>query len=133
MEPVRIRYWGLLWLTRPTYLVIQSISLVLCVVMMAVGLAGILWSGIILPHWPASDNGGELLASWLALVFWAGLLCLIAEIVEMCMMLRKFTRAEAEQRTKIAALNAVEEVLPAPSASGIEPPPDKQSNTNIQL
>jgi hypothetical protein len=132
MGPARVKYYGLFWITRPTYIVLQSIALVLCLVLITVGLVGILWTGIVLPHWPTWEDEGELIGAWLALTFWLGLLALIAESFEMYAMLRKFARAEAEQQAKLAIPDASSPAPTAPRTTGIQLPPDEPPNTNIQ-
>lgn len=132
MGSARVKYYGLFWITRPTYVVLQSIALILCLVLVAVGLAGILWTGTVLPHRPTTGNEGEVIAQWLALVFWVGLLGLIAESMELYVMLRKFARAEAEQQTRLAIPDTSAPAPTVPRSTGIHLPPNESPNTNIQ-
>jgi hypothetical protein len=132
MEPVRIKYYGLLSLTRPTYVVLQSIALFLCVALAAVGLLAMLLTGTVLPHLPAEGEEADFLTPVLVSMFWIGLLALLAESVETYVMLRRFAHAEAEQQAKLATLDIGE---PAPSdrhSTAVQLPPDERPNTNIK-
>ena len=133
MERVRIKYYGLFWMTRPTYAVLQSIALFLCVALVAVGLLGVIWAGNVLPHLPAPGDDTDLLRQALVLLFWIGLLVLFAESIETYVVLRKFARAEAEQQARMAALELSESApLTTPHATGVQPAPHERPNTNIQ-
>jgi hypothetical protein len=126
MGPVRIKYYGMLWLTRPTYLVLQSITLFLCAASMAIGLLAVLLTGTLLPHRP------PVLTDVLILLFWVGLLAFPLESIEMYVMLRKFARAEAEQQARLAILDAGAPPPPAPSSTAVSLPTNEPPNTNIQ-
>ncbi len=132
MGPVRIKYYGILWLTRSTYLLLQSIALFLCVVLMAVGFLAMLLTGAAWPHLPAPGDEADFLKQFLVLLFWAGLLGLLAESAEMYVMLRKFARAEAEQQARLAVLDGGEPAPLAPPSTALQLPPKERPNTNIQ-
>jgi hypothetical protein len=133
MGPVRIKYYGVLWLTRTTYVVLQSIALLLCVAMAAVGLAAMLSAGAVFPHVPANADETEWITQGLILLFWVGLLTLLAESIETYVVLRKFARAEAEQRSQLAVLDPGGLAPPtSPHAAGVQPAPHERPNTSIQ-
>jgi hypothetical protein len=132
MERVRIKYYGLFWMTRPTYVVLQSIALFLCVALVVVGLLGVIWARNVLQHLPAPGDDADLLRQALVLLFWIGLLVLLAEGIETYVVLRKFARAEAEQQSKLAALDLGGPAPTTPHATGVQPAPHEQPNTNIQ-
>jgi hypothetical protein len=129
MEPVRVKYYGLFWLRRPTYLILQAIALILCLVMVIVGLLGVLSSGSVVPHLPAKGHDDELIEQGLVVLFWVGLLTLAAEGTETYVMLRKFARAEAEQQARAAPLDPGQA---APTSTAVQCAPDQPSSTNIQ-
>jgi len=133
MDPVRIKYYGVMRLTRPTYLVLQSIALFLCAALMVVGLVAILLTGTVLPDLPAQEAGADFLTALLVSLFWIGLLALVAESIETYVMLRKFARAEAEQQAKLLVPNISVSAPSAPSSSAVQLPSDESRNTNIQL
>jgi hypothetical protein len=132
MQPVRVKYYGLFWLRRPTYLVLQTIALIGCLTMMGAGLLGMAWSGSVLPHLPPPGHDDEIITQALVLLFWVGLLALVAEGTETYVMLRKFARAEAEQQAKLAAREAGESAPLAPRSTAVQSPSEKPSNTNLQ-
>lgn len=128
MEPVRVKYYGLFWMRRPTYLVLQTIALILCVGMVVVGLLGVLSSGSVVPHLPAKGQEEEIIGQALVVLFWVGLLTLAAEGTETYVMLRKFARAEAEQQDRAASVNTGQA---APQSTAVQGAPDRPSSTNI--
>ncbi len=96
MQPVRVRVYGLVALTRRTYLVVQAVGLGVVVAAVAVGVA--------LPR-PMPPEGEPLppfaaavaaLVEWLP---WLAVLFLIAGVVETALVLREFARMEADQRS----------------------------------
>jgi len=95
MKPVRVKVYGLIPLTRRTYLVLQCVGLAVVVAAFAVG--------VCLAR-PAPPPGGELPPFAAALVLlldilpWLALLFLLAGLLETWFVLRKFARKEAEQR-----------------------------------
>jgi hypothetical protein len=126
MEPVRIKYYGLFWLSRQTYVVLQSIVLFLCVAFVAIGFLAVLLTGSLLPHRP------PVLADVLLGMFWIGLVAFPLEAIEMVVMLRKFARAESEHRARLAAFDAGAPAPPVPSSTAVQTASDEQPNTNIQ-
>ncbi|HTU91374.1 MAG TPA: hypothetical protein VMF69_14935 [Gemmataceae bacterium] len=122
MGPVRIKYWGLMWITRPTYVVLQSLAIGLCAVCLAIGFLAVLLAGTVVPQ------GADLFLDIGLLLFWIGFLAFPLECIEMYIMLRKFARAEAEQQAMLAALDASGPAPSAPSSTDVQLPP----NTNIQ-
>ncbi len=97
MGPVRVKLYGLFSMTKPTYLMIQCVVLVLLLVMMAVGIGTMIWAGAILPRLPPQGGDAspdfDMLVQALGLLFWIGLLTLSGECIETYVVLRKFARA----------------------------------------
>lgn len=120
MGPVRLKYYGLIWMTRRTYLILQAVALLLCLVLMAVGFL----TALVLSQMPATGTD-TLIARFVASLFWIGLAALLAESLETYLMLRKFARAEAEQQAKLAALDASGLAPPATHSTGVQLPDDR--------
>lgn len=117
-----------MWITQPTYVVLQSVAIILSFLLLAAGFFGILLAGTVVPF-----RSGNFILDLLIIMFWGGLLALPTESVEMIVMLRKFTRVEAEQRARLAALDVAEPAPAAPSSTAVQLPPNiPPSNTNIQ-
>jgi TRAP-type C4-dicarboxylate transport system permease small subunit len=129
MRPVRVKYLGLLPITRRTYLVLQFFGLLICIAMMVVGLSVMLRTGVYIPHLPATNVQDDVVYQVLLSLFWLGLLIVVLESFETIVMLRKFARAAAEQKARLAA---VEPVPAAPSSIPMQPTPNEHPNTNIQ-
>jgi TRAP-type C4-dicarboxylate transport system permease small subunit len=132
MRPVRVKYLGLLPITRRTYLALQFIALLLCIAMMVVGLSVMLRIGVYFPHLPAANVQDDFVYQALLSLFWLGVLILILECLETIVMLRKFARAAAEQKARLAAVETVEPAPAAPSSTAVQSPPSERPNTNIQ-
>jgi high-affinity K+ transport system ATPase subunit B len=132
MGPVRVKYLGLLRMTRRTYLLLQFIALLASIAMMVVGLAVMLRTGVYFPHLPAMNVEDDLIYQLLLSLFWLGLFVLFAEGIETMVMLRKFARAEAAQKAQLADLEAIEPAPSASSSTAVQLPPNERPNTNIQ-
>lgn len=137
MQPVRIKVYGLIPMTRKTYLIAQVVVLVITLAMMAVGAAAMLRAGTLLPQLPAEDGEKieliDLLARMLVFLFWAGVLILIGESIETYLVLRRFARADAEQQARLAALDSLESAPSAPTSTAVQSSPNvSPPNTNIQ-
>ena len=126
MGTVRVKYYGLFRMSRSTYVVIQSIVLVLCILFILVGLFKVLLTGSFLPHRP------PILADVLLVMFWVGLLAFPLESIELFVMLRKFARAEQEQQARLAAFDAGEPAPPVASTAAVQSSPNDRPNTNLQ-
>src|SRR5438094_4144479 len=94
MQKVRVKVYGLISLTKRTYLVMQGVGLGLVVFLFTLGLC--------LPR--PKPGRGELLPSLAVVVVrlldglpWLALLFLLAGAVETWIVLKKFARKEAEQ------------------------------------
>lgn len=128
MGPVRIKYWGMMWVTQPTYVIVQSLAIGVCLLFLAIGFAGVVFSGSLLPF-----QSGYWILDLLIMMFWCGVVALPLESIEMIVMLRKFARAEAKQRAELAALLEVEPAPAVPTSTAVQSsanlPP---ANTNIQ-
>jgi hypothetical protein len=126
MGPVRVKYYGLFWMSRPTYMVLQTIVLLLCVVFILVGLLNVLLTGSLLPHRP------PILADVLLMLFWVGVVAFPLESIEMYVMLRKFARAKNEQQAQLAAFDTGEPAASVPSTTAVQSSPNERPNTDLQ-
>jgi hypothetical protein len=98
MPPVRIKFYGLVWLTRRGYL---RATAVLAVVAVAVCVAVLLWTGLApfaRPPWARALRRYGFVA-WFWNWWTLGALAL-AEGLEVLLTLRQFARREAEQRAR---------------------------------
>jgi hypothetical protein len=115
--PVRVKVYGLLRMTRRTYLTCQAVGLVLLAAVLVV------WALTPRPA-PGPDGrlppGANVLDLVLKLTPWAALLVLAAEAVETMLVLRAFARAEAERRTRTGPAHPP---TLTPHAEGIQPGP----------
>jgi hypothetical protein len=107
-EP-RVKYYGLFWISRSTYLAIQIPVLILIVAVMAFGALGMIQAGqplpqVIPPQGPMPD--GWLWTQCVIGLFWIGLLTLALEGVETIVMLKKFAREEVAERARQSSLEA---------------------------
>ena len=85
--PVRLKYYGMFYISKPTYVRIQAVVLVLSVLLLV---ASLLWR-------PTGTLANNLLFGNLP---WVVLLILVLEIAEAAIMLQKFAAAETRQRAK---------------------------------
>jgi len=110
MKPVRIKYYGLFWISKRAYLLTTLALFVLGLALFFV--AWVLFarsqSRVIWPppfHWPweAMPPGPPAsFAVWIYHHFWTIIiLLLLAEAIDILMMLRKFARLEAEQKRPV--------------------------------
>jgi TRAP-type C4-dicarboxylate transport system permease small subunit len=139
MRPVRVKYLGLLPITRRTYLVLQFIGLLICMAMMVVGLSVMLRMGVYFPHVPAADVQDDFVYQALLSLFWLGLLIVVLKGLETIVMLRKFARAAAERKARLAAIEAIEPVPAPPNSTAVRSHAERgnegtnqRPNTNIQ-
>jgi|GEM_PF-6651257 hypothetical protein len=133
MTPVRIKYLGLLPMTRRTYLTLQFIALLGSIALMVVGLSVMLRTGVIFPHLPVMNVEDDLIYQALLSLFWIGLLAFIAESIEAIVVLRKFARAEAEQKIRLEILSTVEPAPSSPNSPAVPlPSNERPNNTTIQ-
>jgi hypothetical protein len=100
MKPVRVKVYGLLSLTKRTYLVLQGIGLLFVVVLMILT--------VVLPR-PKVAPGAQP-SPWITVVvwlldnfLWIGLLTLFLEAIETVVVLGRFARQEALQKATDAA------------------------------
>lgn len=99
MAPIRIKLYGLLWLTRRGYLMQLAVSAALLVVLFVLWLS---W----LPATPAPSPGVErppglrLALLLLGNLHWVLLAAAVLCSLEAWYVLRRFARAEAEQRVQ---------------------------------
>ena len=94
MEPVRIKVYGLLPLTRRRYLTMQAVGLVLLLALFVVWLG---FAGVPADHPLRRIPVAAWLLDRLPLIL---VIVLLWEAVETAYVLRRFARAEAEQRTR---------------------------------
>lgn len=117
ITPVRVRIYGLFRMTRRTYLVLQSIVLSLATGCLIVGLLTVpgigRWRFFELPPIPVPPGwwGQQALIG----CFWVGALALPLELIELFVVLARFKRAEAAQRTSQPA--DVSPLVPPSAAS----------------
>jgi TRAP-type mannitol/chloroaromatic compound transport system permease small subunit len=96
MQPVRVKYYGLLALTRRQYLFCQAVLLVLFLIVMVVMLA--LPMPDALREAARTDFKAGLIKFLWDNFLWIGLVVLVLEGIETVIMLQKFARQEAGQR-----------------------------------
>lgn len=99
MQPVRIKYYGLIWMTKRTYLIATAIAaaVVLVLFLVIITLGGI---PELKPPWDPALNGRGLLPRiYNAWTFGA---LIVLELVDVAVMLRKFAQKEAELREESA-------------------------------
>ena len=120
MPPVRIKVYGLVNMTKKTYLRIQGFGLVILLSLMAGGAAVMKLNGTWRPKFPPTD-----LYSGLILCFWVCLVTVLFEVVETTLVLRKFAHAERRQRAEqeLAADSANPGAVRLASAVQPAPPP----------
>src|SRR5437763_7788888 len=125
MPPVRIKVYGLLTLTKKTYLRIQGFGLVLLLSLVAAGGAMMKISGRWRPEFPPRSAEAGLI-----LFFWLSLATILLEIVETTLVLRKFNQAQARQRAAEAHGAASGVVAPAgiQLPSGVQPTRPLENN-----
>lgn len=100
MPPLRINYLGLIPLTRREYLISTAgVAAFAAVLFIGLGVVGLMppldtmWSR---EHHLAGPT------SWLYnYLYWVILVCLVAEAIDICVMLRAFARKEAEARQSV--------------------------------
>ena len=104
MEPVRIKYYGLVWMTKRSYLVTTAVAGVGAALILGVAAA----AGLLPPfRWPWEEPAlpGTGFGPWFYnhLYLILGVLLLL-EVVDIVTVLRKFARKEAEQKAAKEAL-----------------------------
>jgi hypothetical protein len=111
MKPVRIKYYGLFWISKRGYLLTTLALFVLGMVLFVV--AWVLFarsrSTVVWPppfHWPweaVPPGPPASFAVWIYHHFWTIIILLLfAEAIDILVMLRKFARLEAEQEVQAA-------------------------------
>jgi hypothetical protein len=95
MKPVTIRYYGLFPIRKKTYLVLQTIALVLCGVWLIAGLILMIWRPLTGPLFKPVTGIG--LWDWFMLL---GVVVTVAEILDTVFTLRAFRRKEEEEKTR---------------------------------
>jgi hypothetical protein len=100
--------------------------------MMVVGLSVMLRTGVYVPHLPDAKVEDDFIYQALLVLFWAGLLILIAEGLETIVMLRKFARAEAAQKAQLGEAETIEPAPASPGSTAVQLPPNQPPNTNPQ-
>ena len=96
MQKVRVKVYGLFSLTKRAYLVVQYFGLAVVVVAFTLGV------GLPRPRLRRGENPPPFVAMVVGLLDWLpwlALLFLLVGAVETWIVLRKFARKEAEQRT----------------------------------
>jgi hypothetical protein len=102
MYAVRIKYYGMFWMTRRTYLFLQVIAFGLCLVMMVAGAFAMIGTRTFLPRFasPAGEPPIDLVWQIVGSLFWIGLAVLMAEGVETIVVLRMFAAEEAQEKAR---------------------------------
>jgi hypothetical protein len=93
--PVRVKVWGLVWMTRRGYLIGQCVGLALVAVLIVLGLS--------LPRPDPSQPGLAFVGTFLDWVPAMALFILAVDSIEMFLVLRKFREAEARQAAEAVA------------------------------
>ena len=95
MNPVRIKYYGLFWMTKRTYLIVTACAGAAIVLLLLAGF--VLVPDRVPPfNWPWEPVPPY--TGWLYHHFWTFILaCTIAEMVDILVTLHKFRKKEAEQ------------------------------------
>jgi hypothetical protein len=100
MKPVRIKYYGLFWMTRRTYLIVTLAAVVFALgaLLTVVVIVGDRMPPFSWPWGPVPANLAPGFRSWFYHHFWSILivLCLL-ELVDILVTLRKFAEKEAEE------------------------------------
>jgi hypothetical protein len=95
MPPVRVKYYGLLPVTRRQYLTLQAALVVLCLILLTI------WLALPMPdafrQAPRTDVKARLIKVFWENFLWIVLIALSLEAIETLIMLQKFARKEAKQ------------------------------------
>lgn len=106
MELVRIKYYGLFWITKRAYLIATALGVLFLVAACGFFL-WLSWAGLgSLPPWrwpwepptrPALNFGGWVFNYF----YWIILVGVFLEMIDILVVLRRFAHKEAEQRAKL--------------------------------
>jgi hypothetical protein len=103
MKPVRIKYYGLIWMTKRAYL-LTTLILGLMVLAFFGGIAVADASRLPPFHWPwdpVPANAAPGFEGWFVHHFWTIIFVFcLAELVDILVTLHKFAQKEAEQATE---------------------------------
>lgn len=107
MGPVRIKYYGMFWITRRGYLIATALAGLFALVVWL-----IVWSLDLLPPWLWPWDPPPKLPPNTSPLQWLGyhysyliVLGLVGEAIDVFVMMRKFAQKEAEQRAKMDELD----------------------------
>lgn len=82
MEPVRIKYWGLIPMTRQAYVIAQVAVIIMLALLVVIGLL-----------WPREHRPDV----WILQHFhWIALIGVVAEVLELFVMLAKYSKKQRE-------------------------------------
>jgi membrane protein implicated in regulation of membrane protease activity len=93
-EPVRIKYWGLFWVTRFEYVLFNAVGWFIALMLTAVGV----FMGVLPPLrclWQPDPAWGVFAYFW-----WVLLACIAGQFFDAAIAWRKFARREEEQRRR---------------------------------
>jgi len=129
VKPVRIKYYGLIWMTKQTYLILlAAFGGIACGALLIAYLADRLpplgWPWVRKPL----VEGYGFMPFFINNFYFIILVCLVAQTIDTLMVLHKFAQKEAEQRAQFEALRP-EGLAAAPvptHAEGIRPVPGVQ-------
>jgi hypothetical protein len=122
--PSRIKLYGLFRMTRRTYLRVLVVELILVAGMMAAGLIAMIRAGQVFPELTHPSRAPVREWVWQQMfvaLFWAGLLGLILQLFETVIVLKRFARAEPEQKPPQAAVPPVGTSLPTDATATTNP------------
>jgi hypothetical protein len=102
-KPVWIKYWGLIPMTRRGYLVTLTMAAAVAgIVVLYCGLAG--WLPPLRTLWePDAAPARPDAFGWIyRYMWWIVIACLIAQVVDTCLVLRQFAKEEEKQAVQAA-------------------------------
>jgi hypothetical protein len=101
MEPVRLKYWGVIWLGRVGYLWLNGVGWAVVLAILVVGCQIGLLPPFRWPWAPLNTPPGGLFALGMNHFYDLVGLCVIGQLIDAWIFYRKIARAEAERRARI--------------------------------
>jgi hypothetical protein len=115
-EPVRIKYWGMFWLTKTGYLLFNGIGWIIAINMCVAGVI----MGVLPPFrnlWDPDPTWGIFRFFWLFL-----LICMAGQCIDAGVAWMKFAKKEEEQENERQRRQSREEEYDEPSEGIMEKP-----------
>jgi hypothetical protein len=134
MHPVRIKYYGLFWMTKQTYFILLCLGASFMSVVLLAGAALGRLPRLRLPGEPPLVAGSGL-GAWLGNNFYLVVVaCLVAQVLDTIFTLRAFARAEGARWAELADLRPMLFQPPRPLAQGegIQPGPGFQADVPVK-